>query len=246
MPCTILCAADLWGVKVNYELPFQHPPTQAELQGKIDQVFSHEHALRRPVEVPSNQGFVIERMQTFDERAQQWVDLLTPAQLSDYSQIYLFQKENEHHREVQSKIPPPVPAPVQAAAPTSPTTGPRSVSVMGGLPPAASSVGGSGYYSRASSPQKHIAPFPSPTAASQPLPPLAPASPVGLPQTPAPMVPQAFATQTASQIARTVSTAEKQRAVFEEMDSKKGRAVDEEDFRVCVLVLERYFFEGEI
>eukprot|EP01061_Rhynchopus_euleeides_P020450 TRINITY_DN3325_c0_g1_i2.p1 TRINITY_DN3325_c0_g1~~TRINITY_DN3325_c0_g1_i2.p1 ORF type:complete len:335 (+),score=133.71 TRINITY_DN3325_c0_g1_i2:57-1061(+) len=279
MPCTILCAADLWGVKVNYELPFQHPPTQAELQAKIDQVFMQEHGLRRPADVPLSQGFVIERMQTFDERAQQWVDLLTPAQLSDYSQVYLFQKENEYHREVQSKIPPPVAAPahasVQRVGSNSPTTpavsGPRSVAV----------APNGGYYARGSSPQKHVAPVAhsSPTLPNsqqqqqqyqpqgqqpqqqqqyqaQYQPPAyqsqqqqqssyqtssameagstpAPASSVGgANASPVQVVPEAFNPQVpASQMGRTVSMSEKQRSVFEEMDSKKTRAVDEEDLR---------------
>eukprot|EP01059_Diplonema_ambulator_P010786 TRINITY_DN2081_c0_g3_i1.p1 TRINITY_DN2081_c0_g3~~TRINITY_DN2081_c0_g3_i1.p1 ORF type:complete len:186 (+),score=37.87 TRINITY_DN2081_c0_g3_i1:47-604(+) len=115
MACTILCAADLWGTKVNYELVFPSFPTSMELQQKVEDVFAPEHAARRPSDVPPTQSFDIDRMQTFDEKAQQWVDLLTPAQLQDFSQVYIFQRENEYHREVQSKIPPPVPAPITRA-----------------------------------------------------------------------------------------------------------------------------------
>ena len=214
MPCTILCAADLWGTKVNYELPFPHPPSHAELQAKIEHIFVPEHGVRRPASVPTSQGFVVERMQTFDERAQQWVDLLTPAQLSDYSQIYLFQKENEHHREVQSKIPPPVPTPAAAAAAAAAATAATSPSTV------AAEQNDSAAASRAVvAPPAASAPVPAtvPAAAAVPAP-----APVGLEQLPA------------SQHGRTIPTFEKQRGVYDELDAKKARTVDQEAFLVCL------------
>ena len=83
----ILCAADLWGTKVNYEVKFDSFPSAVELQTRVESLFTSEHAARRPADVPAMQTFQVDRIQTFAERSQQWVDLLTPAQLLDYSQV---------------------------------------------------------------------------------------------------------------------------------------------------------------
>eukprot|EP01064_Diplonema_japonicum_P018785 TRINITY_DN27479_c0_g1_i1.p1 TRINITY_DN27479_c0_g1~~TRINITY_DN27479_c0_g1_i1.p1 ORF type:complete len:664 (+),score=189.47 TRINITY_DN27479_c0_g1_i1:43-2034(+) len=206
MPITILCAADLWGSKVNYELQFPTMPTSADLQQKVENVFAPEHAARRPADVPPTQGFDIDRMQTFDERAQQWVDLLTPAQLQDYSQVYLFQKENEFHKEVQSKIPPPVPAPITRALALAST--PKMTS-----PDAYSSV-------------TQMAPPPQPpTYATVTQPRTVEYAATGF--TPG----LATAPAAAAIEGRTIPFVEKQRMVFDEMDSKKTRVAELEDFR---------------
>eukprot|EP00755_Sulcionema_specki_P021631 Sspe_Gene.74609::Locus_46559_Transcript_1_1_Confidence_1.000_Length_745::g.74609::m.74609 len=191
MPCTILVAADLWGVKVNYEIPFPSPPTASELQAKVENVFAPEHALRRPTEIPP-QPFTIERMQTFDERAQQWVDLISAAQLQDFSQVYVFQKETDYHREVQSKIPPPVPAPA-----------PRSLSIA----PAS-------------------APVPSPRATAAPSP-----ARVAIPTSYSHATPPPLASSAVSPPADTVPHSEKTRVVFDELDVRRSRAVELEDFK---------------
>eukprot|EP01063_Lacrimia_lanifica_P014712 TRINITY_DN21273_c0_g1_i1.p2 TRINITY_DN21273_c0_g1~~TRINITY_DN21273_c0_g1_i1.p2 ORF type:complete len:664 (+),score=313.28 TRINITY_DN21273_c0_g1_i1:215-1993(+) len=52
--------------------------------------------------------FAIHRIQVFDERMEMWVDLVSSSQLTDYCQIYVFQKENPWHKDCPGRIPPPV------------------------------------------------------------------------------------------------------------------------------------------
>ena len=111
MVFTILTAADLFGNKVNYELDFPMLPTMNELRDRVEGIFGGEANLRRPAGVPAS-PFAAHRMQTFDDRVELWVDLINENQLQDYSQVYVFQRETQWHKEVQSKIPPPIKAPV--------------------------------------------------------------------------------------------------------------------------------------
>eukprot|EP00755_Sulcionema_specki_P011674 Sspe_Gene.49575::Locus_26884_Transcript_1_1_Confidence_1.000_Length_1971::g.49575::m.49575 len=101
----ILVAADIFGTKLNYELDFSSVPSLAELQHRVDAVFSTEFNLRRPPGIPASR-FTIHRLQVFDERNEVWVDLLSPSQLLESCQIYAFQPETSWHKEVQSKLPP--------------------------------------------------------------------------------------------------------------------------------------------
>ena len=109
MVFTVLAAADVFGLKLNYEFDFPVQPTMSEFQARVSGVFSADAASRRPEGAPP--VFAIHRMQIFDDRTDQWNDLLSGAQLIDYCQVYAFQKESPWHREVQSKIPPAVKAP---------------------------------------------------------------------------------------------------------------------------------------
>eukprot|EP01065_Artemidia_motanka_P035761 TRINITY_DN43657_c0_g1_i1.p1 TRINITY_DN43657_c0_g1~~TRINITY_DN43657_c0_g1_i1.p1 ORF type:complete len:750 (+),score=187.05 TRINITY_DN43657_c0_g1_i1:57-2252(+) len=109
MSFTVFAAADLWGNKLNYELSFPSKPSPAEVLQRAAAVFGAESALRRPSTVPPAHAFQIDRLQTFDEVGQRWVDLMSPQQLQEGSQVYVFQKETQYHREQQSKIPAPVP-----------------------------------------------------------------------------------------------------------------------------------------
>eukprot|EP00756_Hemistasia_phaeocysticola_P047369 Hpha_TRINITY_DN2145_c0_g1::TRINITY_DN2145_c0_g1_i1::g.42196::m.42196 len=117
MVFTLLVAADIHGNKINYEIDFTEVPQIASLRARAESIFGPEAAQRRPPGAPAT-PFQAYRMQTFDDSVELWVDLVSASQLQDYSQVYVFQRESAWHREVQSKIPPPVrPAPSIAAPP---------------------------------------------------------------------------------------------------------------------------------
>eukprot|EP01062_Namystynia_karyoxenos_P000562 TRINITY_DN10201_c0_g1_i2.p1 TRINITY_DN10201_c0_g1~~TRINITY_DN10201_c0_g1_i2.p1 ORF type:complete len:765 (+),score=281.34 TRINITY_DN10201_c0_g1_i2:79-2295(+) len=116
MGFTLFAAADLWGTKINYEFPFPDKPSPLQLQQAAAAVFAAESAARRPAAVPAAHAFQLDRLQTFDERSQSWVDLRSPQQLQEGSQVYVFQLESAHHQEQQSTIPPPVALPASAQA----------------------------------------------------------------------------------------------------------------------------------
>eukprot|EP01064_Diplonema_japonicum_P006282 TRINITY_DN14196_c0_g1_i1.p1 TRINITY_DN14196_c0_g1~~TRINITY_DN14196_c0_g1_i1.p1 ORF type:complete len:583 (+),score=173.45 TRINITY_DN14196_c0_g1_i1:51-1751(+) len=120
MVCTILTSADLFGTKLNYELDFPKVPNVEELRHRAEQVFGAEAGNRRPAGVPTTQTFKAHRMQTFDDGVELWVDLVNSTQLQDFAQVYIFQKETHWHKEVQSKIPPPVKPPVPVVVQASP------------------------------------------------------------------------------------------------------------------------------
>eukprot|EP00756_Hemistasia_phaeocysticola_P017337 Hpha_TRINITY_DN15532_c3_g7::TRINITY_DN15532_c3_g7_i1::g.109071::m.109071 len=106
---SLLLAADVHGVKLNFEVPFTAPPTLAELRHVIDAIFVPEFNSRRPPHVPPQAQFSVDLIQVFDEGSELWVDLVSGSQLKDGAQVYVFQHESEFHREVQSKLPPATP-----------------------------------------------------------------------------------------------------------------------------------------
>ena len=119
MVFTVLAAADLFGSKLNFEIDFDALPSMTELQEKVTAVFAAEASVRRPRHIPVS-PFIPHRMQTYDERVELWVDLVSTTQLQDYAQVYIFQRDSAYHKEIQSKIPPPVkPLQYTAAATTS-------------------------------------------------------------------------------------------------------------------------------
>eukprot|EP01065_Artemidia_motanka_P000059 TRINITY_DN10017_c0_g1_i1.p1 TRINITY_DN10017_c0_g1~~TRINITY_DN10017_c0_g1_i1.p1 ORF type:complete len:670 (+),score=252.80 TRINITY_DN10017_c0_g1_i1:79-2010(+) len=107
MVVTCLAACTLHGTKLNYELDFSTVPSVLEFQSRAEVVFGHESAARRPPDVPVA-PFCVHRMQVYNDGAETWEDLVSPSQLVDFCQVYLFQRETPWHREVQSKIPPAV------------------------------------------------------------------------------------------------------------------------------------------
>eukprot|EP01060_Flectonema_neradi_P016295 TRINITY_DN2289_c1_g1_i1.p1 TRINITY_DN2289_c1_g1~~TRINITY_DN2289_c1_g1_i1.p1 ORF type:complete len:669 (+),score=194.78 TRINITY_DN2289_c1_g1_i1:150-2156(+) len=200
----ILCAADLWGTKVNYEVRFDNFPSAAELQLRVESLFTPEHSARRPADVPATQTFQVDRIQTFAERSQQWVDLLTPAQLLDYSQVYVFQKENEYHKEVQSKIPPPVPAPIGASSP------PPAAMPVTSQSPAVAAI------------SQPIVPAATTVTAIPPS--------VAAPTTVVPSV----TTAAAASAGLTVPFGEKQQNVFDTMDTTRIRSIGPDEFKAAL------------
>eukprot|EP00755_Sulcionema_specki_P026487 Sspe_Gene.1693::Locus_564_Transcript_2_3_Confidence_0.400_Length_1160::g.1693::m.1693 len=106
MVFTVLVAADIYG-KVNFEFNFPSVPTMSELRERIETVVRTESSLRRSPGMPLT-PFSIHRIQIFDERMEMWVDLVSSSQLEDYCQIYVFQKESMWHKDTPGRIPPPV------------------------------------------------------------------------------------------------------------------------------------------
>ena len=108
MVFSVLVSADLYGVKMNYELQFGSVPTFVEFKAKTEAVLASESSLRRPAGYPV-EPFIPERMQIFVETAgaESWMDLVSATQITEYAQVYVFQREGPLHKEVQSKIPPP-------------------------------------------------------------------------------------------------------------------------------------------
>lgn len=114
----VLVAADIFGVKTNFELAFPQRPTVLELSRATETAFTAEIAVRRPDGVPPH-SFHISKFKLYDEDRGRWVDLQSDAQLQDLCQCYAFQHENPWHRESQKEIPPAVRPP----APTSTSYG---------------------------------------------------------------------------------------------------------------------------
>eukprot|EP01060_Flectonema_neradi_P008307 TRINITY_DN15933_c0_g1_i1.p1 TRINITY_DN15933_c0_g1~~TRINITY_DN15933_c0_g1_i1.p1 ORF type:complete len:634 (+),score=140.58 TRINITY_DN15933_c0_g1_i1:73-1974(+) len=145
---TILASADIHGTKLNYELDFAAQPTLQEFEARANAVFGSESAGRKPAEFPSV-PFSIHRMQVFNDATNGWNDLVSGAQLVDYCQVYLFQKESSWHKEVQSKIPPaskpptatpPIAVSVPAPAPLIEIPGAGNLNLPSAVPVAASTA----------------------------------------------------------------------------------------------------------
>lgn len=132
MVFTLLVCADICGHKLNCEIPFAAPPTLAELKQRADLVFHEEaQALNRQgrlttaasellystVIAPGFDGhggytesglLSLGRIQVYDDSMLRWIDLVSPSQLHEYDQIYIFPKHRAHLSQVRD-LPPPQP-----------------------------------------------------------------------------------------------------------------------------------------
>eukprot|EP01059_Diplonema_ambulator_P022118 TRINITY_DN3699_c0_g1_i2.p1 TRINITY_DN3699_c0_g1~~TRINITY_DN3699_c0_g1_i2.p1 ORF type:complete len:638 (+),score=162.04 TRINITY_DN3699_c0_g1_i2:49-1914(+) len=107
----VLAAAELFGSKLNRELEFAQLPSLGELKARAVGVFNDEISARKRPGMPAG-GFNLHYIQLFDPVNGRWTELKSPSQLSDYCQIYLFQKDS-WNKESQGPIPSPTrPSPV--------------------------------------------------------------------------------------------------------------------------------------
>eukprot|EP00755_Sulcionema_specki_P031930 Sspe_Gene.97649::Locus_71200_Transcript_1_1_Confidence_1.000_Length_384::g.97649::m.97649 len=107
---TVFVAADLHGSKTNYVVAIPESFTVAAFKRYAEMIFARGYEKERPAGVPQA-PFSAHRIQFWDEIAGKWADITDDTLAKDWVQIYVFQKETAHHKEVQSKIPPPPPPP---------------------------------------------------------------------------------------------------------------------------------------
>ena len=86
----LLVGAEIYGVKHNIELGFPQRPSLADFVGHCEATFRCEVARVRPPNAPLVR-FVIDSVKIFDDTLNRWVDLASPHQLVEWSQLYLFQ-----------------------------------------------------------------------------------------------------------------------------------------------------------
>lgn len=133
MRFSVNCAADLYGSKVNLELNFNSCPSISDLYRVVETTFAVESSALRPSGQPFN-TFKVARFHVFDESSQAWSELFNASQLTDFCQLYAFQREGV---ESQQQIPPArAPTAARLAASTGASPTPRT-------PAGASSVGAS-------------------------------------------------------------------------------------------------------
>lgn len=132
MVFTILTCADILGHKINVEIPYASPPTLSEVRQRSDQVFYEEatalarqgrlttaasELLSTTTAAPGFDGrgvyqdsglLSLGRIQIYDDALLRWVDLVSPSQLHEYDQIYIFPKHRAHLSQVKD-LPPPKP-----------------------------------------------------------------------------------------------------------------------------------------
>eukprot|EP01065_Artemidia_motanka_P003682 TRINITY_DN1174_c1_g2_i1.p1 TRINITY_DN1174_c1_g2~~TRINITY_DN1174_c1_g2_i1.p1 ORF type:complete len:397 (+),score=142.96 TRINITY_DN1174_c1_g2_i1:96-1286(+) len=106
MAISVLCCADLYGSKVNLEIPFPCLPTLPELTQKFKEYFEYESNVVKPPNAPAR-PFTVGRLQVFDDTSSRWEQLVGTEQLQHHSQVYVFQP---HVPDVQSDLPAPRPA----------------------------------------------------------------------------------------------------------------------------------------
>lgn len=258
MKFTILVAACLFQQKVNLELTFPAFPSLSELSRHIESTFSVEATALRP---PGRafEPFRVARLQIFDDRLGQWVDLLTSNQLVEFAQVYAFARDSSG--ETQSAIP-PARAPIASAGGVSPAnvSPPRRDSS-----PVRNSYGGASSSSRLGAlgstpsnpiPQSPYTGFSSPATAGTPgmrVPPSTPVPSYGINPHVSPVstarrahsptrdvtgggVFQLHTSGAATPAARfdassAASFEGKARAIFDEADTARNRALSMEDFR---------------
>jgi hypothetical protein len=102
MRFSVNCAADLYGNKVNLELNFNTCPSVSDLYRVVETTFAVESSALRPSGQTFN-TFKVARFHVFDENTQAWSELFNANQLTDYCQLYAFQREGV---ESQQQIPP--------------------------------------------------------------------------------------------------------------------------------------------
>ena len=121
MAFIVQVAADIFGQKTNFELQFSARPTIQELVRATEAAYTNEIELRRPDHIPPH-SFHVAKMKFYDEERNKWSDLVSEAQLTDYTQTYAFQPENQWHKESQREIPAAVRPPAAPRPRTSATS----------------------------------------------------------------------------------------------------------------------------
>eukprot|EP00754_Rhynchopus_humris_P045255 Rhum_TRINITY_DN4748_c0_g1::Rhum_TRINITY_DN4748_c0_g1_i1::g.15555::m.15555 len=139
---TLLCCADLYGQKVNLEVPFANIPTVQELTRAVETVFEQEATFLRPPGFPLSEVRV-SRIQIYDDTYLTWMDLVDSSQLHEYDQLYVFQPQSAWHVDQQKDLPAPrpphtSPPPGSAGAVGAPLPPPAA----GAPPPAAAAAAG--------------------------------------------------------------------------------------------------------
>jgi hypothetical protein len=103
-------ASDLWGRKHNLRTFFDHAPSLVELTVRAETLFGVETVARRPIDVPAVDvpPFRVVAMTILVDDAQsQWVDLISPKQLHDRCQVFVFQPPHPWHSDSRDLVPPP-------------------------------------------------------------------------------------------------------------------------------------------
>ena len=212
MRFTLLVAADLYGNKVNLELSFPTFPTISEIHRVVETTFAVESSALRPAGHPFV-PFKVARFHVFDDRLQGWAELSSPNQLTDYCQIYAFQRDGQ---ETQKQIPPArlptaarISAAVNASSPVRPM-GTVGTPRQAGSPPAAVPL------PRQTSPTRSLA---------LPITVASPASATAAPNVPTRNYPDA------------PTFDQKVRTVFDETDVNQNRVIELDEFRRIMRIL---------
>ena len=102
----LLVAGDLYGRKHNLEFGFPDVPALDELAGHCESAFRNESRRLRIPGTPA-QRFTVDNIKIFDDSLNRWLDLTSPAQLCEWSQIYLLQPEGDSD-DAQGILEPPI------------------------------------------------------------------------------------------------------------------------------------------
>jgi hypothetical protein len=253
MPFTVFAAADLYGQKVNLEVDFPAgPPSLGDLRAVLQGVFANEALAIRPPSRPL-QAFGIQKIQVFRETAGTWDDVLSAAQVTEFSQLYVFQSDpsfRESQEQIQPARKPSRAATTPAAAPApvpQPPAAPSSSSVSG--PYGAGVAASSARISSVSPPRRGLPSGSLPAAASAiggggggygsalsvPVRVGAPpSSAVALPPMPRTTVPAA------------PTQGEKIRFLFDEMDTSGNRVISPSEFQEMLRYLNVDFSNATI
>eukprot|EP01060_Flectonema_neradi_P022608 TRINITY_DN30856_c0_g1_i1.p1 TRINITY_DN30856_c0_g1~~TRINITY_DN30856_c0_g1_i1.p1 ORF type:complete len:442 (+),score=75.59 TRINITY_DN30856_c0_g1_i1:54-1328(+) len=103
---TLLVCGDVYGSKVNLEIPFPNVPTISQLTHTIEEVFEAEAAVLKPAGYPTLE-VKVSRIQVYDDTYLKWMDLVSSTQLHEYDQLYVFQPQSPWHVDLQKDLPAP-------------------------------------------------------------------------------------------------------------------------------------------
>eukprot|EP01062_Namystynia_karyoxenos_P042532 TRINITY_DN3110_c1_g1_i1.p1 TRINITY_DN3110_c1_g1~~TRINITY_DN3110_c1_g1_i1.p1 ORF type:complete len:412 (+),score=116.59 TRINITY_DN3110_c1_g1_i1:103-1338(+) len=228
---TLLVCADLYGQKINLEVPFPSVPTINELTRVIEQVYGQEAQQLKPQGFPAIQ-FQVSRIQIYDDSFLKWVDLISSTQLHEYDQLYVFQPQSAWHVDLQKDLPAPRPPTgvVPPYAGATPSQMQQSYAQPGSPPPAGYSPvpqhGGSQYASAAMAPV--AGPQPVPAHYGSPAP--QSASPFGQPYPGGGVLPQPMGAALAARERQNIPKEQKVQAVFRELDQQQKGWIDTAEF----------------
>eukprot|EP01063_Lacrimia_lanifica_P032568 TRINITY_DN5584_c0_g1_i1.p2 TRINITY_DN5584_c0_g1~~TRINITY_DN5584_c0_g1_i1.p2 ORF type:complete len:130 (+),score=54.92 TRINITY_DN5584_c0_g1_i1:2-391(+) len=110
---------ELEGKKFNIELFFTARPTVGELVEYAEAMFASEVAHHPLLKGRALSPVVTHRLVVFDKAIRMWTDLVTKAQLEDFTQVYLFQDQRQKMDTCQD-LPYPLPTTMHERQPPVP------------------------------------------------------------------------------------------------------------------------------
>ena len=106
----LYACAELNGYKVNLELLFMKKPNMQQFVTAAEEHFNSEISVTKDID--EGNVFRVYRVSVFDSALKTWIELVSESQLTDFTQVYIFQEQGGPKKRAESIQDLPCPKPI--------------------------------------------------------------------------------------------------------------------------------------